>query len=144
MNLKIQPVLPTGIDIVWPLVKEGLDRIERKGMAEEPQEVTRANLKGNPYNILFFVYDEKKYVGFFIARIIGQIHHAELCVYKAYRIPSDVQVSNEFNVQLNSIARSLKCKYITFYSTRKGWERLAEKYGFEKGWVQYTKEVKEE
>lgn len=140
MKTSIRPIFQAGIDIVWPLIKEGLDRIDKRGVCEEPQELVRQWLKTMPFIMAYFIYQDDEYIGFFIAKIDMKIHHQEFCIYKAYIIPGN-KMPDGIMEEIRKIAKANVCKFITFYSTRKGWQKEAEKLGFKKGYVQYLQEA---
>lgn len=137
--LEIRPVFQAGIDLIWPLIKEGLDRIEAKGMVEEPQEWIRQMLKTTPFMMAYLLYEGNEYAGFILAKLDAKIHHQEFCIYKAFKLNG--HDTDGLMDRIKDIARANKCSKITFYSTRKGWKKAAEKYGFSEGYVQYTQEV---
>lgn len=140
MKTSIRPIFQSGIDIVWSLVKEGLDKIESKGMSDEPQELIRQWLKTVPFIMLYFIYVGDDYAGFFIGKVDIKIHHQEFCIYKAYMVP-EIKKPDDIVEEIRKIAEVNKCKYMTFYSPRKGWKKEAIKLGFKEGYTQYLQEV---
>ena len=140
MKTSIRPIFQSGIDIVWPLVKEGLDKIESKGMSDEPQELIRQWLKTMPFIMLYLMYSNNEYIGFLIGKVDIKIHHQEFCIYKAFMLP-EFKRPDDIVDEIRKIAEVNKCKYMTFYSQRKGWKKEAEKLGFREGYTQYLQEV---
>lgn len=140
MKVEVRPVFQGGIDIVWPLIKEGLDKIDKKGMEDDPQELIRHLLKTTPYMMAYLIYAGKEYLGFIIGRIDVKVHHQEFCIYKAYKLNGS-DYTLEVMDQIKGIAEANKCKLLTFYSVRKGWKKRAEQLGFKEGYTQYVQEV---
>jgi len=139
--LRIVPVLLSGLDIVWPLLEEGLLAIEAKGgEQEEPVPVVRAGIERGMY-LPFFVYRDKRYIGFIIGKINQTPQNLEFCIYKGYKIPGEDWLEPSFFLQLKSIIQQFNCTVISFYSTRRGWEKAAARLGFKQGYTQYLMEV---
>ena len=141
MTIRLKPVLVSGLDIVWPLVEEGLLAIERKtGPQEETIAEIRNGIRSGFYPLLL-VERDRRYIGFIVGKINQVPHGLEFCIYKGYKASGDHIVEPDVLLQLKTIVKRYKCTVITFYSTRKGWERQAPRYGFTKGHTQYCMEV---
>lgn len=139
MKTSIRPIFQGGVDLIWPILREGLTKIEKKGMCEEPQEWIRQMLKTTPYMMAYLLYQGKEYAGFFIAKIDFKIHHQEFCIYKAFKLNGHSYDGMMDGIR--EIAQANKCKYITFYSSRRGWKKQAKTLGFSEGYTQYLQEV---
>lgn len=139
--ISLKPVLVSGLDIVWPLVEEGLREIERKaGPQEETVLEVRSGIRAGIYPLLL-VERDRKYIGFIVGKFNRVPHNLEFCIYKGYKVKGDHLVDPEILLQLKTVVKQYKCTIITFYSTRKGWERQAPRYGFSRGCTQYRMEV---
>lgn len=142
---QLKRILPSGIGHVWPLVQEGLDTLAKKaGPAEETDAQIRDLLMTNPRFALYFVLEDRKYIGFVILRIDENAQGRQLCIYKGFKIPEAEKLDNELFLSLKTISQECDCKSIAFYSPRRGWAREAKRHGFREGYTQYIMEVKQD
>ena len=118
----------TDIKSWWNFVKPGLETILQKSPEEWiPEDVYAACVNGGA--ILWVLMDESRPLGFWVMIPRGESVH----VWCAW---TDKQVLDQgMNLFLDAV-KSANARFVTFESHRKGWDRVARKYGFyPRSWV---------
>jgi hypothetical protein len=139
--MRLEMVMPRSLNTVWPLVREGLNEINRKTGSDDRVDMVKSALETNPRMRLYLVTERGAYSGFVITKIDENLDKRELCLYKGYSVPESKWKSEEFMVNIKKVARDFRCSSITLYSTRRGWRRKAKALGFAQGYTQYIMEV---
>lgn len=119
---EIRAVDPKDIRNWWGYVKPGLETILRKSPEEWiPEDIYAACLNGGA--ILWVLMTEDRPQGFWVIIPRGESVH----VWCAWTDENVLDLGME--LFLNTV-KSSNTRFVTFESRRKGWDRVARKYGF--------------
>jgi hypothetical protein len=120
------PVAPNQLGAVWPRLRGPMAEIEAPDgwIAEDVYHALR-----NGAGTLYLVTIDDAEVGFVVLRAINDFDGQRLHVWLLHS-RSDVDVMAEFSDELDNIARGINATTITFGTTRRGWAKVAPKYGF--------------
>ncbi len=122
--------------VEWPWIRKGLERIlESSRQSWIPEDVYMALKTGSAE--AFRAVDLNETVGFVILQKHEAIDCTELFIWAAYTLGD----GRDFYEDVESIARDVGAKRVVFWSNRKGWDRLAQRYGFSPSNIRYVKEL---
>ncbi len=135
MDAALREAKPEELHGIWPLILEGLYKVERHSESHWiPEDVYTAIRTGN--STLHVAYIDCVYVGFFVLTPSvmwdGKVLHI-WCGYTNH--PEGMEV---FMPMIDKLARGYR--RITFWSPRK-WDRRIKKFGFVPKQVEYVKEL---
>lgn len=107
----------------WGFVRPGLETILKKSSEEWiPEDIYANCFNGNA--LLWVLLDDSKPMGFWILIPRGDVVHV-WCAYTPYRV-----LDIGMQLFLDAV-KSANMRRVTFESWRKGWDRVARKYGFQ-------------
>lgn len=135
MDATLRLVRPDELHSVWPMILEGLYKVERRSESHWiPEDIYTAVRMG--HSTLHLAYIDGAYVGFFVLTVStvwdGKVLHI-WCGYTNH--PDGMEL---FMPKIDKLARG--CRRITFWSPRK-WERRIKNFGFVPKQVEYVKEL---
>lgn len=127
--MEIRNIPPAELKQWWPFVKQGLEVILRKSPEEWiPEDIYANCFCGNA--ILWVLVDESRPVGFWVLIPRGESLHV-WCAWTPNAGTLDIGMKLFLDAaKANSVTK------VTFESYRKGWDKVARKYGFyPRSWV---------
>lgn len=132
----LQYVHPDNIHSHWDVVKEGIQRIHERApdrwKAEDVYHMIKSNSLG-----LYMVNDGD---GFALLQPIRGWDGPEMYVFAAYLKPGMDFIRDCFD-EVKEIAKGMGARRIKFQSKRKGWEKTAERLGYNYGHTEYEVEL---
>lgn len=149
-DLKLMPLYnPQAILTGFGKISEDLIKVFDKTDSREADLTTVMNnaLAGNV--LLWLVFWKKQYVGFFVVRIVvtgTEPQHKHLWIEQGYRKSSvgresDRDLVGEAIQYIENWANAQGCTEAHIQSSRKGYERFIDKYGYRPTVVEYVKEI---
>lgn len=123
----------------WPAMRPGLDIISanrREGWIAE--DIFVALVAGTA--LAYLAYDGELVKGFVILTLSQGYSSKECHVWCAFS-EGGREFTVERDAELPGIAKTLGCKYLTFFSERLGWEKVAPEMGWERVHTLYRKAV---
>lgn len=121
--MTVKVLQPTEIKNYWHDVKYGLEKVLLKTPSAKwiPEDIYADIVYKR--SVCVIKLKNEDLVWFFVARP----HEGGLFVWAAY---SEIPVEDGMEYLIN-YAKSLNCHHITFQTDRKGWSKVAKKYGFQ-------------
>jgi hypothetical protein len=131
----LREVKPEDLHSVWPLILEGLYKVEKHSESHWiPEDVYTAIRTG--HSTLHVGYIDCVYVGFFVLTKSTAWDGSVLHIWCGYtNHPDGMEL---FMPKLEALA--IGCRRITFWSPRK-WKRRIKQYGFVEKQVEYVREL---
>jgi hypothetical protein len=123
------------IQDVWETIKPGLDKIASATDEWIAEDIYMA-LKLNTCS-LFLCEINGNYKGFVVSQKQENYGKVKLHIWAAFSQANDYNVLENSMDEIKSWANNIEAKKITFSTTRKGWEKVAPKLGFEKTLTTY-------
>jgi hypothetical protein len=115
---------------LWPNVRKGLLRVARKteGVFWRPEDYYH-EIKSGRADLLAITLDSR-YVGFIITKFDSHPDGRCLHVWAAYHQGDDPGFVEDLFGLIKDLKQALGCVRLSLSSSRKGWVRIAKKYGY--------------
>ena len=127
------------IRLLWPFIRQGLGIVSQHSPDNWiPEDVFMALSTGAAF--LHISTQEGTMAGFVVLTFSQGYSGRECHVWCAYNTGPSGGLKGE-DAGVAEIAAQEGCKFLTFFSPRPGWERLAPELGWEKVHTLYRKEV---
>lgn len=146
MKNKLKVVPPQHLRAIWHLVRPGLENLVERDLNVGkwiPEDVYAKALKGEVHVALLEMPnedDEMEYDGFVVLNVIKEMAYSRLHVWIGHSLTGK-NFYEAFIDDLNDLAFGSGCSCTTFGSSRKGWEKVAPKFGYEPMEVLYSRQV---
>lgn len=131
---------PADLHCVWGLVRDGMVKSSEYSNDQWIPEDAYAAIKNNQASLYLWVIDGAP-IGHVILQKKPMYYGACLHVWSLYVEPEYGPLIDDNMVQIDELAKRLKCVRITFWSPRKAWDRRAERLGFHPAMTIYEKEL---
>jgi len=135
--VEFEIVHPDDLQKSWPLALAGV-QYTREKLGASWDEFTVYHELACEASELILVYANGAFAGFFVITVGKDC----LFIWIAYSaLAGDIDIFDITLNELEALAKENDLRDIKFGSTRKGWEKVAEKHGFVFEEIRYTKRV---
>ena len=134
-------------DIVywWPIVEKGFKKVHQYGYGDDDIDTTLSRILSGDRQLILVIKDNMC-IGFMTVKLIRSRYNKEdvntLLVHHAYQFPNTklFSLKKETNDFLNSYAKSMDCKLIKMYTTRRA-DKYWSSLGYTPTYTEYIKEI---
>lgn len=126
---KLEWIKPAQLRKYWPIIKEGVQIIEKSTDAWIAEDIYMA-IKTGSCNLHVGTLDGK-YIGFIIIQQQENYGVTSLHIWAGYSTAQKFDILELASEQFKEWGASINAEKITFSSTRPGWAKQAKKIGFE-------------
>jgi len=127
--LTLEWVSPDDLHEHWPVIREGLEKVAVAGagwLIEDAYMLIKTNAANLHIGSL-----EGNYVGFIITQQVPTYAGLSVHIFATYSNANNFNLLHEAMPEIKEWAKNVGAKKLTFSSKRKGWEKQAEKLGFQ-------------
>ena len=129
-KLRLEYIHPDNLGKVWPILREGVEKIRRRCGDSWLVEDMYLAIKQN-HSTLHIGYIDGQYRGFLVLTPTVSFDGPVLHIWGLYSNGGDgLDLLYDGIEHIKQFASKMNAKRITFHSPRKGWEKYGEKLGF--------------
>lgn len=140
VNLEFIYVQPDELHDYWETVKPGLQKVIKYGDDGIPEDFYHSIKIGQSYLHVF--KEDEKYIGFTITMPTVSPKGPVLHVHAMYSDNQNQRFHDVVNDKLTEWGKAMNAWKITFFTTRKGWEKVGNKLGFKPAMTIHERVIK--
>jgi len=126
-NAQLVMVLEDEVSMAFPMIVDGLREVIRRDASPDWNEYDVYHELKLKSAQLFIGYADGEYQGF----MVMTEGHDQMFIWIIYTTPNKLDMFDDHMETVCNYARGEDKKYLKFGTTRKGWLKVAPKYGFE-------------
>lgn len=139
-SVNLQTVKPEDLHFVWQTIKPGIEKAAHFAQGAWIPEDAYSSIQHGQASLFLWSVD-KRYAGSIIVMTRAGFEGKTLHIFSLYVEPEYGEHIDANMDQIDELARNHGCRKITFQSPRRGWDKRAERLGFEPVTTTYEKEV---